>query len=211
MSRRPGWLYPKSPVKFGAGARAFAFVKLVLYVVALVTLLGLASVLLRSVLESNSSDSASSATPPSTVVDGVTVLLMTPVDCGDDPPSADDETPACNPDGILVGSDTYVVNPDVEVITANVTDELFAACAPGDLPSGCTVGVAYIVENVDPAVLVAGDTGAGFVAITGPSIESTTADPTIEVLYTVCVSLLDANSYAQCRVLADPQADEPGD
>jgi hypothetical protein len=149
---------------------------------------------------------------------------MQPVECGAgaepvDPEPADAETtdaettddpPSCNPDGILVGADTYVLHADVEVIGANVTEELFSACAPGDPASTCTVDRAYIVENVDPAVLLAGDTGSGFVAITGPSIESTTAEPTIEVLFTVCVSLVDADAYAHCRVLAEPQVDEPG-
>ena len=176
----------------------------------MLAVLGLGSVLLRSVLDTDSSDGGASATPASTIVDGLTVSLMQPVDCGDDPEPADGEAAACNPDGILVGADTYVVNADVEVITANVTDGLFAACAPGDPSSGCAVEFAYIVENVDPAVLLAGDTGSGFVAITGPSIESTTAEPTIEVLFTVCVSLSDADAYAQCRVLAEPRADEPG-
>jgi hypothetical protein len=212
VSVRPSWLYPKSPVKFGAKARALAFARLLGFVGLVLAALALGSVAFRNLLDSDGSGDGSSGATPTTVIDGLSVPFMQPADCDEAGSSDDDESPsACDADSIQVGADLYVLHDDpvLEVISANVSDTLFAAGEVGSPDSETELEVAYIVENVDPAVLLAGQSGDRFVAITGPSIESTTAEPTLDVMFVVCVSLVEAEDYEQCRVLAEPVVDDP--
>ncbi len=212
MSLRPGWLYPKSPVKFGAKARFLAFVRLLGFVGIVVAALALGSVAFRNLLDSDGSGRSGSGATPTTVIDGLSVPFMQPVECDEAAPTDDDESlSACDADIVQVGADLYVLHDDpvLEVVSANVTDTLFAAGAVGSAESGTDIEVAYIVENVDPAVLLAGQSGDRFVAITGPSIESTTTDPTLDVMFVVCVSLTEADDYDKCRALNEPQVEDP--
>lgn len=194
LSRRPGWLYPKSPLKFGFWSRFDALVKLVLYVGGIIVVIAVGTALLGGWLETSEETEEASA-PPTTMVDGASVRLMQPVPC-------EDETEDCDELAISIGNDPYVIKPDVQVAGSNVTDELFAA---GDVVN---FSEAFVVENVDPAVLLAGRSGESYVAVIGPSIEGTGVEPTVEQVYTICVSIADVFSYDRCVALAEP-ADTP--
>lgn len=219
MPQRPRWLYPRSPVRINPWARAMAGLKLVLFLVLVLGGLAIGSVLLRDLLESRASDDdGEGPSTPTTEVDGLEVALMASYECDVDgtpiteiDPAAlvdgdTSEPPPCRSGAVLIGNDVYVLNADPPVLVKpeNVTDEVFAAGEIGEIER------AFVVENVDPAVLLAGQSGATYFAITGPSIESTVAEPTIEQLFTVCVSITDVFAYRQCAEINDRQA-EPDD
>lgn len=204
MSWRPGWLYPKSPVRFGFWNRLRAGVRLLLFMTLLLGGLALASLFLRDVLAQlaeTDDDPERVATPPTTIVGGNAVAFMQPVECEE---TDDDEEPCPPPGSVLIGNDVYLVNldPRIEVIEDEVSSTVFAAGSAG------AIDRAHVIDGVDPAVLLAGRSGSNWIAVTGPSVESPVAEPTIEQIFTICVTITDLDAYELCDRLAQPPEEE---